>query len=103
MPALQARSFGHSATTMRARKSKPGCTATAKSDLATQPETPEPEEPTTPVETLLLSVSEEERNKVIAAYKEGIPRREICSHLRWGSAKYSTIVKPVLDSYVEHQ
>jgi len=61
------------------------------------------EEPTTPVDTLFLSVSEEERNKVIAAYNQGIPRREICSHLKWGSAKYSTIVKPVLDSYLEHQ
>jgi hypothetical protein len=50
-------------------------------------------------QTLLLSVSDEERNKVIAAHKSGIPRREICSYLRWGSAKYSTIVKPVLDAY----
>src|SRR6266487_556430 len=40
-----------------------------------------------------------ERNKVIAAFNQGIPRREICSYLRWGNAKYSTIVKPVLDSY----
>jgi len=50
----------------------------------------------------LLGVAEEERNKVIAAYRQGIPRRKICSYLRWGSSKYSTIVKPVLDSY-EHQ
>lgn len=50
-------------------------------------------------ESVLLSVSEEERNKVLDAYQQGIPRREICSHLRWGSAKYSTIVKPVLDAY----
>jgi hypothetical protein len=78
-------------------------TATAKSDLATQTETPEPEEATTPVETLLLSVSDEERNKVIEAYKQGIPRRDMCSHLRWGSAKYKTIVKPVLDSYEQQQ
>jgi hypothetical protein len=48
---------------------------------------------------LFLSVSIEERNKVIAAYQQGIPRREICSYLKWGSSKYSTIVKPVLDSY----
>ena len=53
-------------------------------------------------ESALLTVSEEERNKVIAAYAHGIPRREICAYLRWGSSKYSTIVKPVLDSY-EHQ
>jgi len=77
-----------------------------------QPETPQltetatatetEAEATTPAESLLLSVSDEERNKVIAAYKQGIPRREICSHLRWGSAKYKTIVKPVLDS-LAHQ
>jgi hypothetical protein len=52
---------------------------------------------------LFLSVSEEERNKVIAAYKHGIPRREICSYLKWGSSKYSTIVKPVLDSYEQQE
>jgi hypothetical protein len=66
---------------------------------ATQTETPEPEEATTPAQTVLLSVSDEEKNKVIEAYKQGIPRRDMCSHLRWGSAKYKTIVKPVLDSY----
>ncbi len=60
------------------------------------------EEETTPGTTLFPDVPEEERNKVIEAYKQGIPRREICSHLRWGNTKYSTIVKPVLDCY-EHQ
>src|SRR6266568_1210613 len=60
------------------------------------------EMPTTPDTTLFPDVPEEERNKVIAAYTSGIPRRDICSHLRWGNAKYSTIVKPVLDRY-EHQ
>jgi hypothetical protein len=56
-----------------------------------------------PPDTILFpDVPEEERNKVIAAFKQGIPRREICSYLRWGNAKYSTIVKPVLDRY-EHQ
>jgi hypothetical protein len=54
-------------------------------------------------ESVLPTVSEEERNKVIAAYTQGIPRREICSYLRWGSSKYSTIVKPVLDSYGQHE
>ncbi len=61
------------------------------------------EEHTIPDGSLLLSVSDEERNKVITAHKQGIPRREICSYLRWGSAKYTTIVKPVLDSYVEQE
>jgi hypothetical protein len=56
----------------------------------------------TPDAILFPDVPEEDRNKVIAAFKQGIPRREICSYLRWGNAKYSTIVKPVLDSY-EHQ
>jgi hypothetical protein len=49
--------------------------------------------------SLYPSVSQEERNKVIQAYLSGIQRREICSHLHWGSAKYTTIVKPVLDAY----
>src|SRR2546423_1750740 len=53
----------------------------------------------TPLATVLLGVSEDERNKVIAAYEQGIPRRDICSYLHWGASKYSTIVKPVLDSY----
>src|SRR5712691_7624504 len=52
-----------------------------------------------PPDSPFPSVSEDERNKVIAACQQGIPRREICSHLRWGAAKYSTIVKPVLDAY----
>ena len=65
----------------------------------------EAEEPPTPPEPLFLAVSDQERNKVIAAHLQGIPRREICSYLKWGSAKYTTIVKPVLDSYEqqEHQ
>jgi hypothetical protein len=59
----------------------------------------ENEEPTTPGDKLLPGVSADERNKVIEAFKQGITRREICSHLRWGSRKYKTKVKPVLDSY----
>jgi hypothetical protein len=61
------------------------------------------EEDQTQDESLLPTVSEEERNKVIAAYTQGIPRREICAYLRWGSSKYSTIVKPVLDSYGQQE
>lgn len=48
-------------------------------------------------------ISEDERNKVVEAYLQGIPRREICSYLRWGKAKYTTIVKPVLDAYEEQE
>src|SRR6266487_3696372 len=51
---------------------------------ATVIETPEPVESATPAQTMLLSISDEERNKVIEAYKQGIPRRDMCSHLRWG-------------------
>ena len=60
------------------------------------------EEQTTPDTILFPDVPDEERNKVIEAFTKGIPRREICSYLKWGNAKYSTIVKPVLDRY-EHQ
>jgi len=56
-------------------------------------------EQTTSETSLFPDVPEGDRNKVIAAYKQGIPRREICSYLKWGNAKYSTIVKPVLDSF----
>jgi hypothetical protein len=75
-----------------------------------QPGTPQltvtasvPEEQKTPLNTLFSSVSEEERNKVIEAFKKGIPRREICSYLRWGNGKYTTIVKPVLDAYEQQE
>ncbi len=61
------------------------------------------QEQTTPPEFSLPAVSDEEKNKVIAAYTQGIPRREICSYLRWGSAKYSSIVKSVLDVYEQRQ
>lgn len=57
----------------------------------------------TPPVTLFPTVTDEERNKVIEAYTKGIPRCEICSYLRWGSAKYTTIVKPVLDAYEQQE
>ena len=56
-----------------------------------------------PPVALFPPVSEEERNKVIEAYNQGVPRREICSYLRWGNAKYTTIVKPVLDAYEQQE
>jgi hypothetical protein len=61
------------------------------------------EEAENPPVSLFPPVSEGERNKVIEAYLQGVPRREICSYLRWGNAKYTTIVKPVLDAYEEQQ
>jgi hypothetical protein len=59
----------------------------------------EREQQETPPVPLFPSVTEEERNKVIEAYRQGIQRREICSYLHWGNAKYTTIVKPVLDAH----
>lgn len=61
------------------------------------------EEPENPPVASFSPVSEVERNKVIEAYLQGVPRREICSYLRWGNAKYTTIVKPVLDAYEEQE
>ena len=75
----------------------------AETASMSQPIDEEEGKQSTPHETLLLHVSLEERNKVIAAYQQGIPRREICSHLKWGSGKYSTIVKPVLDAYEQQE
>lgn len=86
-------------TVSEEQQAPPQLTETA---TATQPDGQEPEEHQTPGESLFLAVSDEERNKVIAAYTQGIPRGEICSYLRWGSSKYSIIVKPVLGRY-EHQ
>jgi hypothetical protein len=65
-------------------------TDTAREERAEQP---------THDTALFSDVPEEDRNRVIEAYKQGIPRRGICAYLRWGNAKYSTTVKPVLDAY----
>ncbi len=75
----------------------------AETASVSQPIDETTEDQITPPEPLFLTVSEEERNKVINAFKQGIPRREICSHLKWGSGKYSTIVKPVLDAYEQQE
>jgi hypothetical protein len=48
---------------------------------------------------LLPAVTREDIAAVMTAYKEGIQRRNICAHLHWGTGKYSTIVKPVLDAF----
>jgi hypothetical protein len=48
---------------------------------------------------LLPDVSIEDKEAVVGAYTAGIQRRNICGHLHWGSSKYSTVVKPVLDAY----
>src|SRR6266581_682716 len=49
--------------------------------------------------TLLPHVTQEEIQTVIEAYRSGIARRNICGHLKWGTSKYTSIVKPVLDAY----
>ncbi len=87
-------------TVSEERPETPQITETA---TGTDPAGEEIEEQTTHVTPLFPDVSEEDRNKVIEAYKSGIPRREICSYLRWGNAKYSTIVKPVLDTYEQQE
>jgi hypothetical protein len=53
--------------------------------------------------TLFPGVTQEEQNKVIEAYSQGISRRDICAYLHWGRNKYSTIVKPVLDVYEQQE
>lgn len=70
----------------------------------------EPQAETNPIDivlkeldTLLPDVSLEEITAVITAYRDGVQRRNICGYLHWGSGKYSTIVKPVLDLYEQLQ
>lgn len=70
-----------------------------------QPEMP-PAPPVTPVEDnswlleVVPDVSMEEVQAVLDAFQEGIPRRDMCAYLKWGmGAKYSRIVKAVLDAY----
>jgi hypothetical protein len=53
------------------------------------------------LDSLLPDVSLDEITAVVSAYNAGIQRRDMCTHLKWGGAKYTTIVKPVLDAY-EH-
>lgn len=55
------------------------------------------------LESVLPDVSSEDISKVLEAAEQGIPRREICSYLKWGSAKYTGIVKPVLDLVEQQQ
>jgi hypothetical protein len=74
-----------------------------------QPETrqiPGPAAETTPLDPvlqelagLLPGVSLAEITAVVSAFQANVPRREMCTYLKWGGAKYTTIVKPVLDAY----
>lgn len=57
----------------------------------------------TELDSLLPAVSLEEITAVVSAYRAQVPRREMCSYLKRGSAKYTTIVKPVLDAYEQQQ
>jgi hypothetical protein len=61
-------------------------------------------ENTPKTETVTLpGVSQEDAAKVIRAFQQGVSRRQMCAHLKWGSSKYTTIVKPVLDAYEQLQ
>jgi hypothetical protein len=74
-----------------------------------QPETrqiPGPAAETTPLDpvlrvldSLLPGVSLSEITAVVSAFQANVPRREMCTYLKWGGVKYTTIVKPVLDAY----
>jgi hypothetical protein len=55
------------------------------------------------LDSLLPSVSLDEITAVVSAYRAQVPRREMCSYLKWGGAKYTTIVKPVLDAYEQQE
>jgi hypothetical protein len=78
-----------------------------------QPETPqiaetgtatEAQERAPKTETITLpGVTREDAAKVIRAFQHGVSRRRMCAHLKWGSSKYATIVKPVLDSYEQQE
>jgi hypothetical protein len=61
--------------------------------------TQEPENGTEPEPITVPGVPREDVDKVLRAFRLGIPRRRMCAHLHWGSSKYATIVKPVLDAY----
>lgn len=61
--------------------------------------TQEPENRTEPEPITLPGVTREDVDKVLRAYHLGVPRRRMCAHLKWGSSKYATMVKPVLDAY----
>ncbi len=81
-------------------------TSVTEEQTATPPpleEATSKDEQETPPVILFPAVPDEERNKVIAAYQQGIQRRDICSYLHWGSTKYTTIVKPVLDAYEQRE
>jgi hypothetical protein len=57
------------------------------------------DEPIDRLSSLLPHVTREDITAVVAAYQSGIARRNICGHLKWGTSKYTSIVKPVLDAY----
>src|SRR5260370_10481661 len=73
------RMFLAQTTVSEEQKETPRLSETAS---GTQLSAGEAEEQLIPPEPLFLSVSDQERNKVIAAHLQGIPRREICSYLK---------------------
>jgi hypothetical protein len=67
------------------------------SETATATQEPENGQAAEPI--TLPGVTREDVDKVLRAFRLGVPRRRMCAHLHWGSSKYATIVKPVLDAY----
>src|SRR5260370_38105060 len=51
------------------------------------------------LDSLLPDISLVDITAVVTAYRCTVSRREICSYLKWGGAKYTKIVKPILDAY----
>src|SRR5712692_3879862 len=70
----------------------------------TAPEEAQAEDlPLVALANVLPDVTQEDIAAVLRAYKSGVQRRNICGHLHWGTGKYTTIVKPVLDAYAHLQ
>ncbi len=72
----------------------------------TIPETPVTKQPVELPAALLPAVPgvlPDEVKSVVDVYLAGIAKREICTHLGWGSGKYSRIVKPVLDQFLSQE
>jgi uncharacterized membrane protein len=79
----------------------PALPATSVTKQAVTQETPPATETLDQPPALLPAVtgmSPDEVKSVVDAYLSGVAKRNICSHLKWGSNKYRSKVKPVLDA-----
>ncbi len=76
----------------------------AETTSVTAPEEAQAEDlPLVALANVLPDVTQEDITAVLTAFPSGVQRRNICGHLHWGTSKYSTIVKPVLDAYAHLQ